>query len=86
MTHIQVTLSEQNLADFLEADRGDMEKYRAELHHRIINYYGDAEVEIDRNALSDKITTTDVDQEDDTKFVVRHMMGQMTEDWSWLHD
>lgn len=71
-----VTLSQQDLADFLNDNADYMESYRAELERRLADHYGAAEVEISRNALEDKI---DINGEPDDGSVLA-IMAQMAND------
>lgn len=80
MATATVILSEQDLSDFLEGNQVYMTAYANELNRRLVDYFGAAYVEIDRNALSDSI---DVDGESDNGEVA-HIMNQMVNDWSWL--
>jgi hypothetical protein len=80
MAKATVILSEQDLSEFLEDNQAYMAAYVDELNRRLIDYFGDAEVVIDGNALSDKI---DVDGEPDNGEVA-HILNQMVNDWNWL--
>lgn len=80
MATVTVILSEQDLGDFLEGNQDYMEAYRAELERRLTEYFSYASVEIDSNALADKI---DIDGEPDNGEVA-HVMNQMVNDWDWL--
>ena len=80
MSKATVVLSEQDLGDFLEGNQACMDAYATELGKRLTNYFGEADVEISRNALTDKI---DVDGEGDDG-TVGQIMNRMVNDWSWL--
>jgi hypothetical protein len=80
MAKATVVLSEQDLSEFLEDNQAYMTAYADELNRRLIDYFGDAEVVIDGNALSDKI---DVDGEPDNGEVA-HILNQVVNDWNWL--
>ena len=81
MSKATVILSEQDLRDFLEGNQEHMDAYVAELKRRLTEYFGSADVEIDRNALTDQ---KDVDGERDDNQTIDHIMNQMVNDWSWL--
>jgi hypothetical protein len=86
MKSLIITLSEQDLAGFLEENTDHMEAYRAELERRTAQWAGslvEVDVEISRNALEDKIITddgSDVDAE------VQAIMNLMGNDWNWLEE
>jgi hypothetical protein len=82
MLHPRITLSRQDLADFLEGNEQHMDAYASELQSRLSKAFGDAEVEISRNALTDRF---DLDNEDD-QHTVNEIMNRMVNDWSWLPD
>jgi hypothetical protein len=82
MSNVNVVLSEQDLADFLDSNEEYMEAYRSELQRRLAEYYGSVSVEIDANALTDKFDLPD----DDDRSEVDHIMNLMVNDWSWLPD
>jgi hypothetical protein len=79
MAKATVILSEQDLSDFLDGNQAYMTAYADELNRRLIDYFGDAEVVIDNNALTDK-KDVDGDQSDE----IDHIMNQMVSDWNWL--
>ena len=92
MITYRVQLSEQDLADFLDDKPKWSEQYRAELERRL-SQHGQAEVEISRNALLDKITiysdnTDDLErirEEDEEKEFVGEIMNRMANEIdSWL--
>lgn len=76
----EVTLSEQDLGDFLDGNQDYMNQYRAELERRL-GKLGNAGVTISRNALNDKIL---VDGERDDDGIVFEVMNRMVNDWGWL--
>jgi hypothetical protein len=79
MAKATVILSEQDLSDFLDGNQAHMTAYADELNRRLTDYFGDAEVVIDNNALTDK-KDVDGDQSDE----IDHIMNQMVSDWNWL--
>jgi hypothetical protein len=82
-----VKLSEQDLSDFLDDNQDWMEQYRAELEQRL-GKYGEASVEISRNALRDKIIVnddaSDFDEDDEKAFVGEVMTRMANEMDYWL--
>jgi hypothetical protein len=80
MANVRVVLSAQDLGDFLEDNQKQMDAYASELQQRLGKQFDSAEVEISRNALSDKIAI-DGEPDDGT---VEAVMARMTENWDWL--
>ena len=79
---VTVTLSEQDLGDFLEDNQNYMDAYASELQRRLTDYFGSAIVTVDSNTLTDKIEIGDDGDGDDG--TVAHIMNQMVNDWDWL--
>ena len=82
MSTVTVILSEQDLSEFLEDNQDYMDKYVAELSRRLAESFDTVIVEVDSNALSDKI---DIDGERDDEGIVGHIMNLVVNDWSWLN-
>lgn len=80
MSIVNVILSEQDLSDFLGDNQSYMDAYASELQKRLSQYFDSASVEIDSNALSDKIN---IDGEVDGGEVA-HIMNLMVNGWDWL--
>lgn len=83
--NINVILSRQDLADFLDDNNDWMNQYRSELNRRLAQY-GTATVEISRNALIDKIVGADGDNDYKAQQIVLDQMEKMGNDWSWLNE
>ncbi len=81
MTKYTVRLSEQDLGEFLDGNQEWMEQYRAELGRRL-SQFGEADVEISRNALQDSLQ---IDGDGDDGFIAE-TMSRMVSDWSWLQE
>ena len=90
---IRITLSDQDLSDFLDDNQAHMSAYAAELRRRLVEFYTGCEVEVTirRNALVDKFEfySDDVEwemQADRHAEDVQEIMNRMVNDWSWLQN
>ena len=81
MTNVKVTLSEQDVADFLEGKEDYMEAYRVELERQLAFHFGSASVDLDFDTLVDKF---EFDNNVD-RAAVDHIMSLVANDMaSWL--
>ena len=90
VTMIEVTLREDDLAEFL-ADTSDVdeacEQYRAEYKRRLKEAYPDAKVSVrlgNPPGLTNRINIEPVELQDDQQPWVEDVANQMVNDWSWL--
>jgi hypothetical protein len=81
MATVTVVLSQQDLSDFLNDNRAQMDAYAQELQTRLAKRFDAAVVEISRDALVDKV---DIDGEPDESQIVTSIMDRMVNDWFWL--